>query len=74
LRVIVGRADERLHLGALEQAVDIVIVPREIDRKFLRRLLLPEFCRNGLELLDEGSRVIASDGLCPSTIDTLSAA
>jgi hypothetical protein len=42
LRVIVGRADERLHLGALEQAVDIVIVPHEIDGKFLRRLLLRE--------------------------------
>ena len=70
MRVIVGRADERLHLGALEQAVDIVIVPHEIDRKFLRRLLLPEFCRDGLELLDEGvARVIASDGLYPVVDD-----
>ena len=70
VRFVVDRADERLNLRAPEQTVDIVVMPHEIDRKLLRRLLLAEFCRNSLELFDERiAGIIASDGLCPVVDD-----
>jgi hypothetical protein len=43
VRPVSVAADEGLHFGTPEQAVDIVIVPHEVEREFFRRLLLAEF-------------------------------
>ncbi|CDM61895.1 hypothetical protein LPU83_pLPU83d_0524 (plasmid) [Rhizobium favelukesii] len=48
------RADERLHVRLVQQAVDIVIVPEEIGGELSGFLLLAIFRGNGLELFHQG--------------------
>jgi len=62
--------NEGLNLRPLKHAADIIVVAHEIDTAVLRSLLLPEFCRNRLELLDEGvAGIIAGDALRPLVDD-----
>ena len=72
LVLLIGvRANEVLNFRALEQGVDIVVVPHELNGRVTAFLLSTEFRRDRLQLFYEGvAGIIAEDALCPVVNDS----